>query len=180
MIKGLKFLFKGFFIATLVAAMVPTLHAQQKKPLDIHGLQPGMITREIILHSHAPLDTVLWNGEDGANIIAFRGAYLSDSGQVKVNVNQNTVTQISFVSEERTPEENDRIVQKMIASITTLLGKPSDQYHNVYRIVTWDSGSEELTLTTTDRGRLYSINLTAPHPMSTPGPDPVRVPKAGK
>jgi hypothetical protein len=159
-------------LGLLFLCFATTAHAQASAKFEIHGLRPGMIAREIVLHSHAPIDTMLWGGEDGANILAFKGEYLNDTGEFRVGTEGVNVSQVSFISRQRKPEANEKAVQRAIAAITKLYGPLSQDYTNVYHIVQWNSGGFQLTLTTMEHGQFYSIALSKIQPLSTPGPDP--------
>ena len=141
---------------------------------DIHGLKLGMITREIILYSHAPLDTVFWGGKEGANIFGFKGEWLGDTGEIRVSVDKNKITQIIFTSNHHTAVQNAKAVKGAVVQIGKLYGS-SEDYHNVYRIVTWKAGGEQLRLTTSDGGLFYTVTLSASQSASTPGPDELKL-----
>ena len=164
------------FTITSVVMLLPFVAQAQSSSADIHGLKPGMITREIILHSHAKLDTLAWNGPDGADQYGFSGSYLNDTGNFRINTDANSIVRVSFVSETRTVPQNGAAFHRALNDLTKEYGKPYEDYHNVYRIITWNVGKEQLTLTTTDGGKFYTVTLSAQHAMSTPGPDP-NVPK---
>ena len=169
--RFLKELF-AISLALVLCTFAFSIKAQTPKPFEMHGLRPGMLTREIILYSHAPLDTLLWGGEEGATVIGFKGRYFNDTGEFRVNVKGNEIVQVSFISIQRSVEQTEKAVTHEIAEIKKIAGAPEQDYHKVYRIITWSSGHEELKLTTADRGRFYNIALTAPQPLSVPEPDP--------
>jgi hypothetical protein len=145
------------------------------KPMELHGLRPGMITREIVLYSHAPLDTIHWEGSTGANTISFKGACMKDSGEFRVSVEGSNITQVQFVSPRRDSAHTRQAFERMRLGLEKLYGRP-EQYHNVYRILTWEANGEQLKLLTMDGGMFYSLGLTASQHLSVPGPDP-RMPK---
>jgi hypothetical protein len=134
--------------------------AQTPKPLDMHGLHPGMITREIFLYAHAPIDTLQWGGKEAANLYAFNGSYLDDTGQFKVNVTGQNITRITFIAKTRNVDQNGAAYHRAMEAINKLLGNPAQDYHNKYRIVTWNAGAEQLVLTTADGGKFYSVALS--------------------
>jgi hypothetical protein len=151
------------FIAFSVIFSAGVARTQSHSSFDIHGLKPGMIAREIILYSHAPLDTVFWDGKEGANIFGFKGEWLGDTGEFRVALGKNEITQITFTSNPRTTGQNVKAVEGILARIKKLYGKPED-YHNVYRIVTWKEGNEQLKLTTSDGGVFYTVTLSVSQP----------------
>lgn len=153
-------IFKKSFITLAALLIAGTSSAQSPKPLDMHGLRPGMSTAEIFLYSHAPLDTLQWGGAENASVIAFKGIYFGDTGQFKVNVTGENITRVNFIAKERSVEQNGAAYHRAIEKITKLLGKPAQDYHNKYRIVTWNTGHEQLVLTTADGGKFYSVALT--------------------
>src|SRR4051812_40732268 len=71
----------ALFILAGVVLSAQVIHAQLNPRFEMHGIRPGMLTREIILQSHAPLDTTLWGGADGASILQFYGSYMGDTGE---------------------------------------------------------------------------------------------------
>ncbi len=137
-----------------------TASAQSPKPLDMHGLRPGMSTAEIFLYAHAPLDTLQWGGTEAANVIAFNGIYLNDTGQFRVNTTGPDIMRVNFIAKQRSVEQNGAAYHRAIEKITKLLGKPYQDYHNKYRIITWNAGAEQLALTTADGGKFYSVALS--------------------
>jgi len=167
---------KSLFIVFVLSILLPVASNAQKS-FDIHGIHPGMITREVILQAHAPIDTMIWGGEEGASILAFKGEYLSDTGEFRVGTEGVNVSQVSFVSKQRKPESNDKAVQRMIVAITKLYGPPSQDYTNVYHIIQWDWAGLQLTLSTMEHGQFYSLALTKVQPLSTPGSGAVVRPK---
>ncbi|MDP4200592.1 MAG: hypothetical protein Q8922_09200 [Bacteroidota bacterium] len=144
--------------------------AQPGKPFELHGLRPGMLTREIILYSHAPLDTILWGGGDGASIISFKGECLHDSGEFRVSVEGPEVTQLLFVSKQRDSTHAQMAFNHTSAALDKLYGTP-EKYHNVYRIMTWEGAGQQLKLSTKDGGLFYSLGLTARRTRSVPRQD---------
>ena len=160
-------------VFSVLFVLLPGLGRAQKK-FEIHGLKPGMITREIILYSHAPIDTMIWGGEDEASIFKFEGEYLSDSGEFRVGTDGNNVTQITFIAKRRKVEANDKAVAKALAELTKLYGPPSQDYTNVYHIIRWEWGMQQISLTTAEHGQFYTVALTKLEPLSTPGPDPLK------
>lgn len=144
---------------------LPTLaNGQLHKRFDLHGVRPGMLTREVILNSHAPIDTMLWGGVDGASILSFKGDFLDDHGEFRVAVQGPEVSQVTFISKSRGAAENTKVLKKVIEKLRQLHGKPTQEYHNVYQIITWESPGEKFSLTTSDKGQFYSIALTNPNP----------------
>ncbi len=152
---------RPIILVLLVISVVSlTGKAQTPKPLDMHGIRPGMITPEIFLHAHAPIDTMQWRGKEEANLYAFKGMYLDDTGQFRINTNGENIVRISFIAKTRSIDQNGAAYHRAIQSITKLLGKPYQDYHNKYRIVTWNAGDEQLVLSTADGGKFYSVALT--------------------
>ena len=164
---------KSIFITIGLFFLTGTANGQTHGAFDIHGLKLGMITREIILHSHAPLDTLFWGGKEGASIFGFHSEWLGDTGEFRVAVDKNEITQITFTSNHHTAEQNRKAVEVIIVRIEKLFGNP-EEYHNIYRIVTWKAGSEQLRLTTSDQGVFFTTSLSASQPLSTPGPDELK------
>ncbi|SRR5579883_516306 len=140
--------------------LIPLSLKAQNHPLEIHGLHTGMLAREVILHSQAPVDTMIWGGEDGASIFSFKGEYLRDSGDFRIGLQGTEITQVSFIARERSVEANTKIFNKVYSELKKIYGPPIEDYHNVYRIITWASATEELKLTTADQGKFYSVTLT--------------------
>src|SRR3954463_11874736 len=99
-------------VGLIFCSFASNAEAQSSAPFEIHGIHPGMITREVVLHAHAPIDTMIWGGEDGASILAFKGEYLSDTGEFRVGTEGVNVSQVSFISKQRKPESNDKAVQR--------------------------------------------------------------------
>ncbi len=146
------------------------VHAQLHKRFDLHGVRPGMLTREVILNSHAPLDTMVWGGFDGASILSFKGDFLEDNGEFRVAVQGPEVTQVSFISKKRSAADNAKVLGKVIEKLKKLHGKPTQEYHNVYQSVAWESPGEKFTLTSSDKGQFYSIALINPDPPTVAPP----------
>ncbi len=146
-----------FFGVLLFPLITP---AQTSKQLYMHGLHPGMITREIFLYAHAPIDTLQWGGKESANVYAFKGIYLDDTGEFKINTSGQDITRITFIAKTRTVDQNGAAYHRAMEAITKLLGNPAQDYHNKYRIITWNAGPEQLVLTTSDGGKFYSVALT--------------------
>ncbi len=146
---------------TATIMLLPLLaSAQSPKPLDMHGLRPGMSTAEIFLFAHTPIDTLHWGGADGASVLAFKGIYLNDTGEFRLNVTGPDITRVSFIAKTRSADQNGAAYHRAIQKINKLLGNPAEDYHNKYRIVTWNAGAEQLVLTTADGGKFYSVALT--------------------
>ncbi len=152
--------FNNIFILIVAILLSSNASAQSTKPVEMHGIIPSMSTAEIFLHAHAPIDTLQWGGKDAASVLAFNGTYLGDTGQFRINVTGQDIKRISFIATERSIEKNGAAYHRAIEKITKLLGKPAQDYHNTYRIVTWNVGAEQLVLTTADGGTFYSIALT--------------------
>src|ERR1035437_1645521 len=110
-----------------------------------------MLTREIILYSHAPLDTTLWGGSNGQSIISFKGVCLKDSGEFRVSVEASEITQVLFVSPSRDSARTQLAYERIRTELEKLYGQP-EKYHNVYRILTWESHGQALKLSTKDGG----------------------------
>jgi hypothetical protein len=147
-------------MTTMILLLPLIASAQTPKPLEMHGLHPGMSTREIFLYAHAPIDTLQWSGKETENVLAFKGIYLDDTGQFKINVTGQDIMRVTFIAKTRSVDQNGAAFHRMIEKITKLLGKPAQDYHNKYRIVTWNAGAEQLVLTTADGGKFYSVGLT--------------------
>lgn len=130
----------------------------QPKSIDLHGLRPGMLTREIILNAHAPIDTMLWGGTNGASMLRFRGQIQKDSGEFRLSVEGSAIKQILFVSQTRDTAKTRVAFDKMHATLTKLYG-PAEEYHNTYHIWTWEKPGQQMKLSTMDRGLFYSISL---------------------
>ncbi len=155
------------FVIGLIA--LPAIANAQLHPrFYMHELRPGMMTREIILFAHAPLDTILWGGAEEANVIGFKGAYLNDSGEFRVAVQGPEITQITFISPQRTVEQNEKRWKGVVEKIRKMHGKPSEEYHNKYQMITWEGTGEQLRLTTSDGGRFYTMALTKPIQSTAP------------
>jgi hypothetical protein len=153
-------IFKKAFLILFAMFIAESASAQTPKPLDMHGLRPGMSTAEIFLYAHAPLDTLQWGGTEAANVIAFNGIYLNDTGQFRVNTTGPDIMRVNFIAKQRTVEQNGAAYHRAIEKITRLLGKPYQDYHNTYRIITWNAGAEQLVLSTADGGKFYSVALS--------------------
>ena len=166
---------RGAMIALLLAAL--TVQAQVHKRFDLHGIRPGMLTREIILYSHAPIDTMLWGGADGGSMLSFKGEFLDDPGEFRIGIQGPDVTQITFVSKSRSAAENAKVLKKVIEKLRKLHGKPMQEYHNVYQIITWESPGEKFSVTTSDKGQFYSIALTNPEKQVAPTRAPIPPPE---
>ena len=156
-------------IAGLLAAFPRSGAAQLKSRFDMHELKPGMLTREIILHAHAKLDTTIWGGEKGMSTITFRGSYLADSGEYRVETEAGLVAKITFKSILRTPEENKRAFDRALATFRRLHGKPAEEYENTFHIVTYQAPNELIRFTTADKGTYYSVALSNPGGVSQTG-----------
>lgn len=148
------------FVLFVLSVITLCGKAQTPKPLDMHGIHPGMITPEIFLYAHAPIDTLQWRGKEAENLYAFRGIYLDDTGQFRINTNGQNIARVTFISKTRTSDQNGAAYHQAMQNINKLLGKPAQDYHNKYRIVTWNAGAEQLVLTTTDGGKFYSVALS--------------------
>jgi hypothetical protein len=157
---GFGMLKRTFVIFLLTVSMAAAFQSQHS--MEMHGIRPGMVTREIILHSQAKLDTTVWGGADGQNTIEFKGEYLRDTGQFRVYVKGPAVNQVTFIAPQRTMRDNTKIFNRQMAEIKKLYGNPEQDYHNKYRIVSWKSGGLKLNLTTADSGKFYSVTLSNP------------------
>ncbi len=155
---------KGLSGIVLLAMLLPCGAQAQKHPLEIHGLHPGMLTREIILHSHGPIDTLIWGSDQDASIFSFKGVFLKDSGEFRVATQGDDITQVTYIARERTVESNMKEFNKALAALKKYYGPPLEDYHNVYRIVTWASADDELKLTTADNGKFYSAAISKRKP----------------
>lgn len=156
-------------LAGMLLMAAPSI-AQPAKQMELHGLRAGMLTREIILYAHAPLDTILWTGARESNIIGFKGEFLKDSGEFRVSVNGSEITQVMFLSPRRDSARTRVAFERMHVGLEKLYGQP-EKYHNIYRIFTWEAPGQQLKLTTMDGGLFYSLALTAMQPLSHPVPD---------
>jgi hypothetical protein len=159
--------FMGFGIRKKVMIvfllLMPAVAAtQSQRSMELHGLRPGMLTREIILHAQAPLDTSVWGGKNGQNTIEFKGEYLCDTGQIRVYVKGSAITQVTFIARQRATVDNMKAFNREMAEIKKLYGSSVQDYHNKYRIVSWESGGMQLNLTTADSGKFYSATLSNP------------------
>jgi hypothetical protein len=148
----------------------------QPKSIEIHGLRPGMLTREIVLNAHAQLDTMMWGGANGASMIHFRGEFLKDSGEFRVSVEGPDVKQVLFVSQQRDTTKTRLAFDKMHAALAKLYG-PAEEYHNSYHIWTWQKPGQQMKLSTMDRGQFYSIVLVEHGSPLVPAPDNEMPPK---
>ena len=155
----------GFGIPALV--MLPLL---QPKQMELHGLKPGMLTREIILQAHAPIDTMMWGGADGASILHFHGSIEKDSGEFRISVKGPKIEQILFVSQSRDSARTRIAFDKMHATLTKLYGD-AEQYHNIYHIWTWEKPGQQMKLSTMDKGLFYSITLVERGNKLVPAPN---------
>src|ERR1035441_2776927 len=141
-----------FFL--LMMSMAPAVQSQHS--MEMHGLRPGMLTREIILHAQARLDTTVWGGADAQNTIEFKGEYLRDTGQLRVYVKGSDVNQVTFIARQRPIADNTKAFNREMREIEKIYGSPLQDYHNKYRIVSWESGGLQLNLKTTDTGRVFN------------------------
>jgi hypothetical protein len=150
------------FALALFGVFVTGYPLVQTEPMLIHGLRPGMLTREIILHAQAKLDTTVWGGSDGHNTIEFKGSYLRDTGNFRVYVIGSDITQVIFISNQRPIKDNTKVYNREMGEIKKLYGPPTEDYHNKFRIVSWESGGLKLNLNTADSGKFYSVSLSNP------------------
>jgi hypothetical protein len=155
----------GFGIPALV--LLPIM---QQKEIELHGLKPGMLTREVILQAHAPLDTMIWGGAEGVSILHFHGAIEKDTGEFRITVKGPKIEQILFVSPTRDTAKTRIAYDKMHATLTKLYGD-AEQYHNTYHIWTWEKPGQQMKLSTMDKGLFYSITLVEHGSKLVPSPD---------
>ena len=143
----------GFGIPALM--LLPPV---QPKQIELHGLRPGMLTREIILQAHAPIDTMMWGGGNGASMLRFRGSIEKDSGEFRLSVLGPKIQQILFVSQTRDSTKTRVAFEKMQKAFAKRYGS-AEEYHNSYHIWTWEYPGQQMKLSTMDRGLFYSITL---------------------
>jgi hypothetical protein len=151
-----------FFSIAMVSVLFAGHFFAQPDPIEMHGLRPGMLTREIILHADAKLDTTIWGGTDGHNTIEFKGNYLRDTGNFRVYVIGSQITEVLFIAKQRPMAQNTKIFNRQMTEIKKLYGAPDQDYHNKYRIVSWEIDGLKLNLTTADSGKFYSLTLSKP------------------
>jgi hypothetical protein len=144
--------------------------AVQPKQIELHGLKPGMLTREIILYSHAPIDTMMWGGSNGVSILRFHGSIEKDSGEFRITVNGTKIERVLFVSRTRDSAKTRVAFEKMQKALTKRYGN-AEEYHNTYHMWTWDMPGQQLKLSTMDRGLMYTIMLVEHGSPLMPSPD---------
>lgn len=139
--------------------------AQAQKPMDLHGLRPGMLTREIILQSHSKIDTMMWGGLEGASMLSFKGALDIDSGEFRISVVGPTIRQVLFISRATDTTHARLAFERIHMRLEKLFGR-AEKYVNDYHIYTWELPGQQMKLSTRDHALFYSIVL-AEH--ETPG-----------
>jgi hypothetical protein len=140
----------SFFIFVFFTLLVSGLRAQPTVNYDtisMSGIRAGEPLRDLGVNVLAPIDTMLWGGDDGASLLKFDGKYLGLNGEFRIATQGTIMHQITF-----------SVMSK--DSIEKKYGEPDDSYTNVYKMVRWMGQKQSYSLQSKDGTNYVSIVLT--------------------
>jgi hypothetical protein len=153
----------SFFIFVFFTLLVSGLRAQPTVNYDtisMSGIRAGEPLRDLGVNVLAPIDTMLWGGDDGASLLKFDGKYLGLNGEFRIATQGTIMHQITFSVMSKDSIEAAKVFTKLETMLQKKYGEPDDSYTNVYKMVRWMGQKQSYSLQSKDGTNYVSIVLT--------------------
>lgn len=128
--------------------------------ITLARLSAGEPIRDIAVKVIAPIDTLLWGGQDGASLLKFDGNYFGQAGEFRIGTQGSFIHQITFSVRARDSNDAARLFENLDAMIEKRYGNPNEGYTNVFKVIRWKGKRQALALQTKEGTSYVSVILT--------------------